>query len=189
MAYSMHDRALPAGESFGLEATNFYDPPRATITNATHIAQVAIDPITGLVDVDRYVVVHDCGRLINPLVVDGQIHGAVVQGLSSVLSEALRYDRDGQVMTASLLDYLVSTAMDAPDIEVHHEESWSPDTEGGFKGVGEGGVIGALPAIVNAITDALSAYGGKITRLPVRPQSVMAIVTGDEQIDAEAARS
>ena len=143
--------------------------------------------MTGLVAVDRYVVVHDCGRLINPLVVDGQIHGAVVQGLSSVLSEALRYDQDGQVMTASLLDYLVSTAMDAPDIEVHHEESWSPDTEGGFKGVGEGGVIGALPAIVNAITDALSAYGSKITRLPVRPQSIMAIVTGDEQIDAEAA--
>ena len=81
MAYAMHDRALPAGESFGLEATDFYDPPRATITNATHIAQVAIDPVTGLVDVDRYVVVHDCGRLINPLVVDGQIHGAVVQGL------------------------------------------------------------------------------------------------------------
>ena len=188
MAYAMHDRALPTGESFGLEATDFYDPPRATITNATHIAQVAIDPVTGLVDVDRYVVVHDCGRLINPLVVDGQIHGAVVQGLSSVLSEALQYDPDGQVLTASLLDYLVSTTMDAPDIEVHHEESWSPDTEGGFKGVGEGGVIGALPAIVNAITDALSAHGGKITRLPVRPQSIIAIIAGEKQIDAEAAR-
>jgi aerobic carbon-monoxide dehydrogenase large subunit len=182
MAYAMHDRAMPAGESFGLEATDFYDPPLATITNATHIAQVAIDPVTGLIDIERYVVAHDCGRLINPLIVDGQIHGAIVQGISSVLSEILRYDAEGQAMTASLLDYLVSTTMDVPDIEVHHEESWSPDTEGGFKGVGEGGVIGALPALVNAIADALRPYDGKITRLPVRPQSVMAILTGDAEI-------
>ena len=176
IAYSMHDRALPSGESFGLEATDYYDPPLSTITNATHIAQVAIDPVTGLIEVERYVVVHDCGRIINPLVVDGQIHGAIVQGISSVLSEALYYDDQGQAMTASLLDYLVSTTMDVPDIEVHHEESWSPDTEGGFKGVGEGGVIGALPAVVNAITDALSPYGGCVTRLPVRPENVIAMM-------------
>ena len=176
IAYSMHDRALPSGESFGLEATDYYDPPLSTITNATHIAQVAIDPVTGLIEVERYVVVHDCGRIINPLVVDGQIHGAIVQGISSVLSEALYYDDQGQAMTASLLDYLVSTTMDVPDIEVYHEESWSPDTEGGFKGVGEGGVIGALPALVNAITDALSPYGARITRLPVRPENVIAMM-------------
>jgi aerobic carbon-monoxide dehydrogenase large subunit len=178
MAYSMHDRALPAGESFGLEATDYYDPPRATITNATHIAQVAVDTVTGLVKIERYVVVHDCGRIINPLIVEGQIHGAVVQGTSSVLSEALYFDEQGQATAGSLLDYLVSTAMDVPDIEVHHEESWSPDTEGGFKGVGEGGVIGALPAVVNAIADALITYNGKITRLPVRPEIVMGILTG-----------
>ncbi len=177
IAHSMNDRGLPKTESFGLEATNFYDPPFATITNGTHIAQVAIDPITGQIAIERYVVVHDCGRLINPLIVDGQIHGAVVQGISSVLSEAFYYDDQGQALTASLLDYLVSTAVDIPDIEVHHEESWSPDTEGGFKGVGEGGVIGALPALVNAITDALRPYNAKITRLPVRPDVVMSILT------------
>lgn len=99
MAHSMNDRAMPKGESFGLEATNFYDPPMATITNGTHIAQIAIDPVTGLVEIERYVVVHDCGRLINPLIVDGQIHGAVVQGISSVLSEAFYYDDQGQALS------------------------------------------------------------------------------------------
>jgi carbon-monoxide dehydrogenase large subunit len=178
MAYARHDRAFPKGESFGLEATDFYDPPLSTITNATHIAQVAIDPVTGLTEIERYVVVHDCGRMINPLIVEGQIHGGIVQGTSSVLSEALVYDDQGQAMTASLLDYLLSTSMDIPDIEVHHEESWSPDTEGGFKGVGEGGVIGALPAVINAITDALHGYGARITRIPVRPDMLMSILEG-----------
>ena len=178
MAYARHDRALPKGEAFGLEATDFYDPPLSTITNATHIAQVAIDPVTGLIEIERYVVVHDCGRMINPLIVEGQIHGGIVQGTSSVLSEALIYDDQGQAMTASLLDYLLSTTMDTPDIEIHHEESWSPDTEGGFKGVGEGGVIGALPAVINAITDALRSHGARITRIPVRPETVMSILDG-----------
>ncbi len=178
MAYARHDRALPKGETFGLEATDFYDPPLSTITNATHIVQVAIDPVTGLIEIERYVVAHDCGRMINPLIVEGQIHGGIVQGISSVLSEALSYDDQGQAMTASLMDYLLSTTMDIPDIEVHHEESWSPDTEGGFKGVGEGGVIGALPAVINAITDALHGYGARITRIPVRPDIVMSILDG-----------
>jgi carbon-monoxide dehydrogenase large subunit len=176
MAYARHDRAMPEGEAFGLEATDFYDPPLSSITNATHIAQVAIDPVTGLVEIERYVVAHDCGRIINPLIVEGQIHGGIVQGVSSVLCESYFYDDQGQAMTASLLDYLVSTTMDIPDIEVLHEETWSPDTEGGFKGVGEGGVIGALPAVVNAITDALRGYDAIITRLPVRPQMVMSFL-------------
>ena len=98
--------------------------------------------------------------------------------MSSVLSETLVYDDQGQAMTASLLDYLLSTSMDIPDIEVHHEESWSPDTEGGFKGVGEGGVIGALPAVINAITDAFHGYGARITRIPVRPDMLMSILDG-----------
>jgi carbon-monoxide dehydrogenase large subunit len=182
MAYGMHDRPLPAGESFGLEATDYYDPPRSTIANATHIAQVAIDPMTGFIEIERYVVVHDCGRLINPLIVEGQIHGGTVQGISGVLSEALHYGDQGQIATTSLMDYLVPTATDVPKMGVHHEESRSPDTEGGFKGVGEGGVIGALPAVVNAIVDALSGYGVKVTRLPVRPQDVIAILIADPKV-------
>ena len=123
---------------------------------------MAIDAVTGLIEIERYVVVHDCGRMINPLIVEGQIHGGIVQGTSGVLSEVLIYDGEGQAMTASLLDYLLSTTMDVPDIEIHHEESWSPDTVGGFQRRGEGGVIGALPAVDNAVTDALRAYGARI---------------------------
>jgi aerobic carbon-monoxide dehydrogenase large subunit len=176
IAHARHDRPLPKGESFGLEATDFYDPPLSSITNATHIAQVAIDPMSGLVEIERYVVAHDCGRVINPLIVEGQIHGGIVQGISSALSEAFYFDDQGQALTASLLDYLISTTADVPDIEVHHQESWSPDTEGGFKGVGEGGVIGALPAVVNAINDALNDYNAFFTRIPVRPESVLSII-------------
>ncbi len=176
IAHSMDARALPDGESFGLEATDYYDPPTASITNAAHVAQVSIDPITGLVTVDKYVVAHDCGRVINPLIVDGQIHGAVVQGISSVLSEAMRYDEDGQPITITLMDYLIATAADAPDITVLHEENWSPDTAGGFKGVGEGGVIGALPAVANAIADALLPFGAKINCLPLLPSVIVALM-------------
>jgi carbon-monoxide dehydrogenase large subunit len=173
VAYSLDSRELPPGESYGLEATDYYDPPVASITNATHVAQVAVDPVTGLVSVERYLVVHDCGRVINPLIVDGQIHGGIVQGLSSVLSEAIRYDDEGQLLTATLMDYLLSTAADVPDIEVGHEETWSTDTAGGFKGVGEGGVIGAVPAIANAVRDALLPFGAAVNALPLRPDAVV----------------
>lgn len=176
IAHSMDPRALPESESFGLEATDYYDPPVASITNAAHIAEVSIDPITALITVEKYVVAHDCGRVINPLIVDGQIHGAVVQGISSVLSEAMQYDDDGQPMTVTLLDYLLATAADAPDITVLHEENWSPDTAGGFKGVGEGGVIGALPAVANAIADALTPFGARINQLPVRPSAIISLM-------------
>ena len=178
MAHSMDSRALPAGESFGLEATDYYDPPVAPASNATHVAQVSIDPDTGLVTVDNYVVVHDCGRVINPLIVDGQIHGGVVQGMSSVLSEAMCRDETGQPVTVSLMDYRVMTAADAPDITVLHEESWSPDLAGGFKGVGEGGVIGSLPAVANAIADALAPFGAKINCLPLLPHNIVALMAG-----------
>ena len=106
----------------------------------------------------------------------GKFTAEIVQGISSALSEAFYFDDQGQALTASLLDYLISTAADIPDIEVHHQESWSPDTEGGFKGVGEGGVIGALPAVVNAINDALNDYDTFFTQIPVRPESVLSVI-------------
>src|SRR5262249_2532943 len=159
----------------GLEATEYYDPPVASITNATHVAEVSIDPVTGLVTVDRYVVAHDCGRVINPQIVEGQIHGAVIQGISSVLSEAMRHDEDGQVMTPTQRPHLGATRADAPDLPCLHEENWSPDTAGGFKGVGEGGVIGALPAVANAIADALLPFNARIPRLPLLPHVIIAL--------------
>ena len=173
LAYSLDSRELPPGEGYGLEATDYYDPPVASITNATHVAQVAVDPVTGLVTVERYLVVHDCGRVINPLIVEGQIHGGIVQGLSSVLSEAINYDEEGQLLTATLMDYLLSTSLDVPDIEIGHEETWSTDTAGGFKGVGEGGVIGAVPAIANAVRDALLPFGARVNALPLRPDAIV----------------
>jgi carbon-monoxide dehydrogenase large subunit len=174
--YSMTRHELPPGETFGLEATDYYDPPRASLSNATHIAQVAIDPVTGELDVERYVVVHDCGRVVNPAIVDGQIHGGVMQGLGSVLYETVRHDDQGQPLQASLLDYMLPTIADAPMIEIHHEETWSTETEGGFKGVGEGGTIGAVPALTGAIADALRGAGAVVNRIPLHPASILELL-------------
>jgi len=178
IAHSMDARALPEGDSFGLEATEYYDPTVAPTSNAAHVAQVSIDPATGLITVVNYVVAHDCGRVINPLIVDGQVHGGVAQGISSMLSEAMRYDETGQPITVSLMDYLVATAVDMPDMTLLHEESWSAETAGGFKGVGEGGVIGALPAVANAVADALAPFGARINSLPLLPHKIVALMRG-----------
>ena len=177
-AYSMTRHELPQGEIFGLEATDYYDPPKPAISNATHVAQVAIDPLTGQVDIERYVVVHDCGRVINPDIVDGQIHGGVMQGLGSVLYESIRHDEHGQPMQASLLDYLLPTIADAPHIEIRHYETWSTETEGGFKGIGEGGTIGAVPALAGAIADALKGTGAVVNRIPLHPTAIIDLIDG-----------
>ena len=176
IAYSMSSRELPPGESYGLEATEYYDPPRTSITNATHIARVAIDALTGLVDIERYIVVHDSGRIINPQIVEGQIQGGIVQGLGSVLYEAIRHDQHGQPLQASLMDYLLPTVADVPDIEVLHQETWATDTAGGFKGVGEGGTIGAVPALAVAIADALKISTKRVNKLPLRPDEIVALI-------------
>jgi carbon-monoxide dehydrogenase large subunit len=176
IAHAAHDRSPPPGESFGLEATDYYDPPHVYITNATHVANVAVDPATGRIEIERYIVVHDCGRVINPLVVEGQIHGGVVQGLGQALVERVVHGSDGQLLTAHFLDYLLPTALDVPDIEIAHFETPSPETAGGFKGVGEGGVIGALPALANAVGDALSHLGVRPKRLPLSPDAVLDLI-------------
>jgi aerobic carbon-monoxide dehydrogenase large subunit len=176
VAYSLDARELPAGESFGLEATDYYDPPTASINNATHICTVAIDSETGCIEIERYIVVHDCGRIINPLLVDGQIHGAVAQGIGNVLWEAARYDAKGQPVTTSLMEYLIPVAPHLPNIEAFAEETWSLDTAGGFKGVGEGGVIASVPALVNAIQDALIGCGKLAVRLPLTPDRIINLI-------------
>ena len=180
-AYSMNAHALPEGEEFGLEATDYYDPPLATMANATHIVQAAVDAADGTVEIERYVVVHDCGRIINPMIVNGQIHGGAAQGLGEALFEELIYDTEGQLQNASLLEYLLPTAMDMPDVEVDHIESPTIDAVGGFKGVGEGGVIGAVPAIANAVADALAGLGANVNTLPLKPSRVLALIAGGGQ--------
>ena len=177
-AYSMIPARLPSGEEFGLESIAYYDPPPVTIANAVHIAQVAVDARTGRIQVERYVVVHDCGRIINPMIVDGQIHGGTAQGLGEALMEAMVYDEEGQLLSASLMDYLLPTAMDMPWMEIDHIETPSIDTRGGFKGVGEGGVIGSLPALANAVGDALAGIGAAVNVLPLSPDRVLTLIEG-----------
>ncbi|CAN7219336.1 xanthine dehydrogenase family protein molybdopterin-binding subunit [Bradyrhizobium sp. LjRoot220] len=175
-AYSMNSSSLPPGEDFGLEATDFYDPPLATMANAVHMVQVAVDPDDGSVELEKYVVVHDCGRLINPMIVDGQIQGGIAQGIGEVLMEEVVYDDQGQMLNASLLDYLLPTVLDVPDCKPDHIESPSIDAVGGFKGVGEGGVIGAVPSIANAIADALAPLGVNINSIPLRPSRLTGLI-------------
>ncbi len=160
-------KRLPRGMEPGLEATRFYDPYFGTASSATHLALVEVDLATCAVSVLRYLVVEDCGRIINPLIVEGQAVGGVVQGIGAALLEELVYAEDGQLLTGSLMDYLIPTAAEAPPVEVLHVEIPSPTTLGGFKGVGEGGTIGAPAAIANAVADALAPLDVVITELPV----------------------
>jgi carbon-monoxide dehydrogenase large subunit len=172
-AYSMNNLGMPQGEEHGLEATDYYDPPMVTMANGTHVVQVAIDPEDGRVQIERYAVVHDCGRVINPKIVEGQVHGATAQGIGEALMEEIVYDSEGQHLNANLLDYLLPTAMDMPDLEMSHIETPSIDTVGGIKGAAEGGLTGAVPALANAVCDALSGLGVNITRVPLRPSYIL----------------
>ena len=161
---------LPEGEDAGLELTATYDPPLLTYSNATHVAEVEIDRHTGNLRILKYVVVEDCGRMINPMLVDGQIHGGVAQGLGAVLLEEIPYDEHGQPQAISFMDYLVPTASEVPEMIVGHVETPSAMVPGGFKGMGEGGVIASPGVIVNAVSDALN--GVPVSRYPLTPERV-----------------
>ncbi|MGD9763955.1 MAG: xanthine dehydrogenase family protein molybdopterin-binding subunit [Candidatus Binatia bacterium] len=163
---------IPPGEEPGLEGTHYYDPPPLTFANATHVAEVEVDVNTGFVHLLRYVVVEDCGRLINPMIVDAQVIGGIVQGLGNALFEHFRYDENGQLLTTSFMDYLVPTAADVPQFEVAHIETLTPLTVEGVKGMGEGGAIAAPAAVANAIADALAPFDVKINELPLSPERV-----------------
>src|SRR5262245_8046691 len=168
---------LPKELREDLEATNQYDPFFGTASSAAHIAEVEIDPETYLVKVGRYVVAEDCGRVINPLIVDGQVHGGVAQGIGAALLEEIIHDQGGQQLTASLVDYLVPSAAEIPKIEVVHVESESLSTLGGYRGMGEGGTIGAPAAIANAISDALRPLGVEINELPASPERLFRLIS------------
>ena len=176
VAHSMSTRTLPPGETHGLISTEFYDPPVPAVSNAAHIVCVAVDAATARVDVEKYVVVHDCGLMINPMIVEGQTHGAVAHGLGPALMERIVYDEEGQLLTTTLLDYVIPTAHDMPNILLDHFETPAIDTLGGIKGVAEGGTIGAIPAIANAISDALSDFNISINHIPVRPDELLGLM-------------
>jgi carbon-monoxide dehydrogenase large subunit len=167
---------LPAGVPVGLEASARYRAQSPMIwANATHVCTCEVDIATGVVTVLRYVVSEDCGPMINPDVVEGQIAGGAVQGIGGVLYEELTYDENGNPLATTFLDYLLPTAAEVPVIEYGHVETPGPGP-GGFKGVGEGGAIGAPPAVVNAIADALSPFGMEITRLPLAPSVIVGLL-------------
>ena len=169
---------LPPGTPAGLEASARYAAQAPIIwANATHVCTCEVDVTTGRVTLLRYVVSEDCGPMINPNVVEGQIAGGVVQGIGGVLLEHLAYDADGNPLTTTFMDYLLPTASDVPIIEYGHVETMGPGP-GGYKGVGEGGAIGAPPAVVNAIADALSPFGVEITRLPLSPAAIVDLLQG-----------
>ena len=157
-----------------LEATMHFANPQAwTFTNGAHLAVVEVDVETGRVRVLRYVAVDDCGRVINPALLAGQIMGGVAQGIGGALLEHCVYDESGQLLTGTLMDYAVPTAADLPPIEVHHLQTPAPGLPGGFKGAGEAGTAGAPAAILNAVNDALAPFGAVITDQPVTPERVL----------------
>lgn len=168
---------LPKEAREELESTKVYDPFFGTATSATHLCLLEIDPVTFKVRLDRFVVAEDCGRIINPMIVDGQVHGAVAQGVGAALYEEVVYDEGGQVLTASLADYVIPAASEIPPIDIVHLEAELPATMGGFRGMGEGGTIGAPAAIANALADALSHLNVEIDELPVTPERLFRLIT------------
>ncbi len=167
---------LPPGTPAGLEETGRYTAATPQMwTNATHVCTCEVDVTTGQVELLRYIVSEDCGPMINPSVVEGQIDGGTVQGIGGALYEHLVYDEDGNPVTTTFLDYLLPTAADVPVIEHGHMETPGPGP-GGYKGVGEGGAIGAPPAVVNAVADALAPFGVVITEQPLTPSRIVALL-------------
>jgi aerobic carbon-monoxide dehydrogenase large subunit len=157
----------------GIAESATYDPP-GTFSNACHAAMVEVDIETGRVTIEKFLVAEDAGRLINPLIVDGQIHGGVAQGIANALLEEIIYDETGNILTATLADYLPPTAQEIPPIEIHHLETLTEASITKAKGLGEGGAIGAPAAVVNAINDALSPFGVSIDEFPATPQRIRA---------------
>src|SRR5881296_1441977 len=168
--------ARPGVASPDFEATAYHHVPTVTFASAVHVARVEVDVGTGHVTLLRYVVAHDCGKVINPLIVEGQVHGGVAQGVGGALYEEMVYDEQGQLLTGSLMDYLVPTAMELPALETVHLEFPSPRNPLGMKGLGEGGAISPPAAIANAIEDALQPFGVRITATPVSPARLLASI-------------
>lgn len=173
VAYSPPRGGLPGDAEPGLVATQIFDLPGPAFSGAVHVAVVEVDGETGRVAVRGYTVVEDCGPVINPAIVEGQIHGAVAQGIGEALSERLVYDESGQLLTGTFMEYALPVAEDLPSFVIGHLETPSPLTPGGYKGMGEGGTIGAPAAVANAVADALRPLGIAVTSLPILPASLV----------------
>jgi carbon-monoxide dehydrogenase large subunit len=169
---------LPPGTDPGLVATKFWEPPNFTFPFGSHIVITDIDPETGQISIRRYVAFDDCGKLINPLIVAGQVHGGVAQGLGQALWEEAVYDDNGQLVSGELTDYAVPRAHMMPWIEANHTVTPSPVNPLGVKGVGEAGTIGCSPAVVNSVVDALSHLGIRHIDMPLSPEKIWKLIQG-----------
>jgi carbon-monoxide dehydrogenase large subunit len=165
-------KSLPAGFEPGLDATSFFEPSNFTFPFGAHICVVEVDPETGDVRIRRYVSVDDCGRVINPLLVDGQVHGGIAQAIGQALFEGAIYDENGQLITGELMDYAIPRAHDVPRFETARTVTPTPVNPMGVKGVGEAGTIGATPAVVNAVVDALRPLGVRDIPMPLKRERV-----------------
>ena len=167
---------VPPGLEAGLEAVNYYDPPNLTFPFGTYICVVDIDKGTGEIKVRRFIAVDDCGNVINPMIVEGQIHGGLAQGLAPALLEEIQYDDQGNIQGGSFMDYLLPTAMETPSWEVDRTVTPSPHHPLGAKGVAESPTVGAPPAIANAVVDALWHLGVRHVDIPITPFKVWKIL-------------
>jgi carbon-monoxide dehydrogenase large subunit len=171
---------VPEGMEPGLEATYYFVPPTVTWANAAHVAVIEVDVLTGTIKLLDYVVAHDAGKLINPLLVDGQIHGGVAQGIGAAIYEEIKYDPNGQILSGSFINYLLPGSMEVPPIKTVHLESPSPLNPLGVKGLGEGGAIAPPAAIANALADALRPFAPQVNEIPLTPDRVLELLAHQE---------
>jgi carbon-monoxide dehydrogenase large subunit len=167
---------VPDELAHDLEVSLVYDGGQGGWSGGTHCCIVEVDTATGLVRVDRYIVVEDCGELINPAIVDGQVRGGVAQGIGAVLLEKSEYDENGQFLATTFMDYLLPTTVDVPRIEIVHLETIPLDPDVNYRGVGEGGMIVTPAAVCNAIEDALSPFGVTITEQHLPPTRILELI-------------
>jgi carbon-monoxide dehydrogenase large subunit len=168
----------PPNTEPGLVSTHFWEPPNFTFPFGAHMVITEVDRDTGAVAIKRYVAVDDCGNILNPLIVDGQVHGGVAQGIGQALWEEAVYDDSGQLITGEFMDYTMPRAHMMPWIESAHTVTPTPVNPLGVKGVGEAGTIGASPAMVNSVVDALSPLGVRHLDMPMTPERLWKVITG-----------
>jgi carbon-monoxide dehydrogenase large subunit len=175
-AVGMPGFSMAGGPAPGLEATSHFTPDQSTYSNGTHVAEVEVDTETGEVKILRYVVMHDCGTVINPMVVEGQVVGGVIHGIGNAFFEHMLYDDAAQPVSTTFGDYLLPLSTDSPNVEVLHMETPSPLNPLGLKGAGEGGTIPAIATLISAVENALEPFGVRIAEAPITPQRIVALL-------------
>jgi carbon-monoxide dehydrogenase large subunit len=173
--------ALPPGVQPGLQATHYFSPSQAAYASGAHVITVEVDVETGDVKILGYSVAHDCGRVINPLIVDGQVQGGIAHGIGNCFFEELVYDENGQLLTASFMDYLLPTAAEVPTAKIAHVEVVCPLNPLGVKGAGEGGTIPSVAAFAGAVEDALAPFNITVTEVPLNPDKIRKLLRSRRQ--------